>query len=227
MPHPPAPSATTETATSQRTPTRAATAWTLGALLAVVALTSWQQTAMGIALPQIIGTFGQPGSLQAYTYTVSLYSAGFFLMLSIGPLLSRRIPLRWLLPLGFVGFLIGCALCGAARSMAQLDWYRAGQGLTGGLSFVLATRAGLAAGPVESRSARLGLCIVVYGLAAIMGPSAAHWVMEHGPLVRGLVAPTTSWRWVFYANIPVGLATLAVLVRTLPHARRHMDTHLA
>jgi hypothetical protein len=75
---------------------------TLGALLAVVAMTSWQQTAVGTALPQMLDSLRSSAN---YTEVVSAYLAGFAIAAPFAPLLTPRPPLRVILPLAFGNFL--------------------------------------------------------------------------------------------------------------------------
>ena len=97
-------------------------------------------------------------------------------------------------------FLLGSALCGAAQSMTQLIAARAIQGLGGGglMSVTMVVIAHLK-GP-EEKSA---------GKGTNVGGLVAGGAMAIGPWIGGLLADHASWRWIFYVNLPVGLAVLA------------------
>ncbi|MET9291005.1 MFS transporter [Streptomyces sp. NPDC003077] len=118
--------------------------------------------------------------------------------------------------LGAVGtFLLGSVLCGAARSMDQLIAFRALQGLGGGglMSVTMVVIAQLK-GPDERGA----------GKGAGIGGLVAGAGMALGPVVGGVLADHADWRWIFYVNLPVGLAVLiaAALVLRLPrHGVRH------
>ncbi|MGW3029652.1 MFS transporter [Streptomyces sp. NPDC001178] len=115
-------------------------------------------------------------------------------------------------------FLLGSALCGAAQSMAQLIAARAVQGLGGGglMSVTMVVIAHLK-GP-EEKSADRG---------TNLGGLIAGGAMAVGPWIGGLLADHANWRWIFYVNLPVGVAALtgAALVLKLPehHVRRPVD----
>ncbi len=113
-------------------------------------------------------------------------------------------------------FLAGSALCGLAQNMAQLIAFRAVQGIGGGgLMSVTMVVIAQVAGP-EKRGRGGGLGGLVAGLA-----------MVAGPLVGGLLTDHASWRWIFYVNLPLGAAILALAITTLrlavPAERHRVD----
>ncbi|WNM36219.1 MFS transporter [Streptomyces sp. Li-HN-5-11] len=114
-------------------------------------------------------------------------------------------------------FLVGSALCGAAPSMGELIAARALQGLGGGglMSVTMVVIAHLTEpGEEKARGGNTG------GLVA-------GGAMAVGPWIGGLLADHANWRWIFYVNLPVGLAVLiaAALALKLPedHVRRPID----
>ncbi|MFE9368906.1 MFS transporter [Streptomyces sp. NPDC006711] len=103
-------------------------------------------------------------------------------------------------------FLLGSALCGAAQSMPELIAARALQGLGGGglMSVTMVVLAQLS--PAGGSRAS--------GAGGIVGGTG----MAIGPWIGGTLADHANWRWIFYLNLPLGLAALvgAVLVLKLP-----------
>ncbi|WP_344079924.1 MFS transporter [Streptomyces crystallinus] len=107
-------------------------------------------------------------------------------------------------------FLVGSALCGAAQSMGELIAARALQGIGGGglmsvTMVVLAQLSGPGDGTGRGKGGSIGGIVAGAGMAL-------------GPWLGGTLADHASWRWIFYVNLPVGLAVLvaAVLVLRLP-----------
>ncbi|MFD9793230.1 MFS transporter [Streptomyces sp. NPDC059070] len=119
----------------------------------------------------------------------------------------------------FVGaiatFLAGSALCGAAQSMAQLIAARAVQGIGGGglMSVTMVVLAQLsgprsAGGQSDAKGGGRGKGGSIGGIVAGAG-------MALGPWLGGTLADHASWRWIFYVNLPVGIAVLATAIAVL------------
>jgi EmrB/QacA subfamily drug resistance transporter len=109
---------------------------------------------------------------------------------------------------GIVLFLVGSALSGASQSMTQLIAFRAFQGLgTGALTPIAIAVVGDLFTPRE-RGKWQGVTGAVFGLSAIIGPTLGGWITQY-----------SSWRWIFYVNLPVGILALLVLIFLMPTLR--------
>jgi MFS family permease len=102
-------------------------------------------------------------------------------------------------------FLLGSVLCGLAQGMTELIAFRAIQGLGGGGLMVSAQAAIGDVVPPRERGKWTGLFGAVFGVSSVAGP-----------LIGGFLTSNVSWRWIFYVNVPLGLAALGVLGVTLP-----------
>ena len=113
-------------------------------------------------------------------------------------------------------FIAGSALCGLSRSMYELAAFRAIQGIGAGGLFSMALAIIGDVVPPRQRARYQGYFLAVFGTSSVLGP-----------VLGGLFAGTDSilgvsgWRWIFYINVPVGLAALVVVNRVLhiPHER--------
>jgi EmrB/QacA subfamily drug resistance transporter len=109
----------------------------------------------------------------------------------------------WLIALSL--FLAGSVLCGASWDIGSLIAFRVVQGVGGGLILpVMQTLLLRAAG-----GRGLGRLMAVITLPALAGPIL-------GPVIGGLIVGHTSWRWIFYVNVPLCLAAILLALRHVP-----------
>ncbi|MEV0536245.1 MDR family MFS transporter [Kitasatospora sp. NPDC050463] len=165
------------------------------------------------ALPTIAGDLG---GLDKLSWVITAYllptAVGTPIWGKLGDLLGRK----RIFMVSIVVFLIGSALCGTAQDMTQLIIYRAVQGIGGG---------GLIAGALAiigevvpfEKSGR------IQTMMAILMPSS----FVGGPLIGGLFTEHISWHWVFYVNLPLGIAALVVIAlfvhTSAPTTRARID----
>jgi len=114
-------------------------------------------------------------------------------------------------------FIAGSALCGLSRSMYELAAFRAIQGIGAGGLFSMALAIIGDVVPPRQRARYQGYFLAVFGTSSVLGPVL-------GGLFAGAdtILGVSGWRWIFYINVPVGLAALVVVNRVLhiPHTRR-------
>jgi EmrB/QacA subfamily drug resistance transporter len=114
-------------------------------------------------------------------------------------------------------FIAGSALCSFATSMYMLAAFRAVQGLgAGGLFTLVLAIIGDIVSPRE-RARYTGYFMATFGTSSVLGPVIGGFFASHA-VILGL----TGWRWVFLVNVPIGIAALFVVYRTLHvhHSRR-------
>ncbi|MGO0576013.1 MFS transporter [Ornithinimicrobium panacihumi] len=178
----------------------------LGVLAAALAMIVLDGTIVGVALPRIIDDLDL--HLTEAQWVNSLYAMVFAALLLASGRLGDRLGRRLMLIVGIVIFVAGSVLAGAAGSGDTLIAARAFQGVGGALvlpatlSTVNATFRG------RDRATAFGIWgAVMAGTAAI------------GPLLGGWLTTIADWRWIFYVNVPLGLAVLAGALLVVPESK--------
>ncbi|MDQ4085175.1 MAG: MFS transporter [Actinomycetota bacterium] len=180
----------------------------LGGLMAGMFLAALDQSVLGTALPRITSELG---GLDKLSWVVTAYlltsTAATPLWGKISDLYGRRIIFQAAITI----FVLASMLSGLAQSIEQLIAFRAVQGLGGGGLFALALAVIGDVIPPRERGRYQGYFGVVFGSSSVLGPVLGGWFTE-GP----------GWRWIFYINVPIGIAALVVtsLALRMPVVRR-------
>jgi EmrB/QacA subfamily drug resistance transporter len=177
-------------------------------VMAGMLLFALDQGIVGTALPRIVSELG---GLNQLSWVVTAYlltsTASTPLWGKISDLYGRRL----IFQVAIVIFLIGSALSGLSQNMPQLILFRALQGVGGGGLFAIALSIIGDVIPPRERGRYQGYFGAVFGVSSVAGPLLGGWLTD-GP----------GWRWIFYINIPVGLAALVVtsMALKMPVVRR-------
>jgi EmrB/QacA subfamily drug resistance transporter len=178
----------------------AQTWWTFAITSLALFMVTLDNLVVTTALP-VIRTDLHAG-ISGLEWTVNAYTLTFAVLLLTGAALGARFGRRRLYAIGIAIFTAASAAAALAPTIGVLDAARAIQGLGGAIVMPL-TLTILAAGvPQEKRGVFLGAWGGISGLA-----------VAFGPLVGGAVVSGFSWHWVFWLNVPVGIALLALVPR--------------
>ncbi len=186
--------------------------WTLVAVSLGTFMLLLDITIVVVALPDIQKALG--AGFSDVQWTVDAYSLSLAsLMLaagSVADLFGRRVVFAG----GLVIFTLASLLCGLAQSSGMLIAFRALQGIGGATIF--ATSLALLAQTFHGRSR--GVAFGVWGAVTAMSTAL-------GPLLGGLLTTGIGWRWIFFVNIPLGIAAVTITLRYVqeskpPQARR-------
>ncbi|WP_432042487.1 MDR family MFS transporter [Streptomyces cadmiisoli] len=183
----------------------------IGALLLGLLLAALDQTIVSTALPTIVSDLG---GLEHLSWVVTAYLLASTAATPLWGKLGDQYGRKRLFQIAIVIFLVGSALCGLAQDMSQLIAFRGLQGLGGGGLLVLSMAMVGDLVPPRDRGRYQGLFGTVFGSASVLGP-----------LLGGLFTEHLSWRWVFYINLPVGIAAL-VVIATVLHLPRTSTRHV-
>ena len=160
-------------------------------------LAALEATVVGTAMPTVIASLG---GLNHYSWVFSAYLITSTVTVPVWGKLSDLYGRRMLYQIGIAIFLLGSALSGMSVSMTQLIIFRAIQGLGAGALVPLGMTIIGDIYTVAERARMQALFSGVWGLSSVIGPVAG-----------GFITDQLSWRWVFYINIPVGLAAALIL----------------
>jgi MFS transporter, DHA2 family, multidrug resistance protein len=154
-------------------------------------------TVVNVSLPHIAGNLS--ATIDESTWVLTSYLVANAIVLPMTGWLARTFGRKRLLMASVTGFTLASLLCGLAPNLPLLVMFRLIQGATGGAMQPLSQAVLLEAFPPHERGKAMGF----WGLGIVVAPIL-------GPVLGGWLTDTYSWRWVFYINLPVGIASLVM-----------------
>ena len=195
----------------------------IGGLMLAMLLAVLDQTVVSTALWTIVKDLDPVHGITHLSWVIAAY---LLTSTATQPLYGKVSDLygrKKIFMLSIVLFLLGSAVCGLAQSMTQLILFRALQGLGAGglMSLAMAIIGDMV--PPRERGRYSGLFGIVFGVGSVLGPLVGGFLTD----AHQVLWLTTSWRWVFYINVPLGAVALVVIQKVLhlPAFRRehHID----
>ena len=171
-------------------------------LMVALLLAALDQTIVATALPKVVSELGGIGQ---YSWVFTAYVLGSTVTVPLYGKLGDAHGRKPLFMIAISIFLVGSVLCGLAQNMVQLVIFRAIQGVGAGGLFPLTLAMVAMIVPPRDRGRYQGLIGSVFAGASIIGP-----------LIGGFIVDNASWRWIFFVNVPVGIAAMAVIAVTMP-----------
>jgi len=185
------------------------------AVLVVVSLgffmTLLDLTIVNIAIPNMIDRLH--ASLDDVLWVLNAYALVLAVLVITAGRLGDLIGPRTMFAAGIAVFTAASAACGFAPTAGWLIGFRAVQGLGAAMLMPQTLAIVTMTFPPERRGAAFGIWGAVAGLATIAGPT-----------LGGLLVTAFDWRWIFFVNLPIGIAVLSVTFFIIPsfqHGRRH------
>ena len=151
-------------------------------------------TVVNVSLPHIAGSLS--ASVDEATWALTSYLVANAIVLPMTGWLANYFGRKRLLHGAVVGFTAASVLCGFAPNLPMLIVFRIIQGATGGALQPLSQAVMLEAFPPQDRGKAMGF----WGLGIVVAPML-------GPVLGGWLTDNYIWRWVFYINMPVGIAS--------------------
>ncbi len=180
--------------------------WLIAPVVALAAFMEIMDISIAnVSLPHIAGALSS--SQDESTWVLTSYLVTNAAVMPISGWLSARFGRKRFFLACISGFTLASFLCGLAPNLAALVVLRAAQGAFGGGLQPVGQAILTDSFPPEKR----GMATAIYGIAAVVAPTI-------GPTLGGWITDSYDWRWIFFINVPVGVAVFA-LVSALIHER--------
>jgi len=155
---------------------------------------------VNVAVPHLTGGLGV--TIEQVTWVTTGFVIATVMVMPLTGFLARLFGQKRVYMTCLVLFVVGSALCGMARTLPLLVFFRVLQGLGAG-----------ALQPTEQAILRQtfppkeqGMAMALFGMAVVLGPA-------FGPTLGGYIVDNYSWPWIFYINVPVGIVSLLMVSR--------------
>jgi len=161
--------------------------------MAGVLMQALDTTIANVALPSMMGDMS--ASRDQITWVLTSYIVAAAVMTAPVGWVAARFGKKNVLIVSMIGFTVASMLCGAASNLTEMIVFRLLQGVFGAALAPLSQTVMLDLYPPEKR----GQAMAIFGMGIMLGPIL-------GPMLGGYLTDTYSWRWVFYVNVPFGVA---------------------
>jgi len=161
--------------------------------MAGVLMQALDTTIVNVALPYMMGELS--ASRDQITWVLTSYIIAAAIMTAPVGWLAARFGKKNLIITCIAGFTVASILCGASQSLTQMVVFRLVQGMFGAALGPLSQAIMLDMYPPQQR----GKVMAIWGMGVMLGPIL-------GPTVGGVLTDAYNWRWVFYINVPIGIA---------------------
>jgi len=152
-------------------------------------------TIANVSLPYMQGSLS--ATLDQVSWVLTSYVVAAAVMTAPVGWLASRFGIKRLLTICVTGFTVASVLCGIAQSIEEMVLFRVLQGMFGAALVPLSQSVMLEIYPPTQR----GWAMSLFGMGVMIGP-----IM--GPMLGGVLTEYYSWRWIFFINVPVGIATV-------------------
>ncbi|MEP6563921.1 MAG: DHA2 family efflux MFS transporter permease subunit [Mesorhizobium sp.] len=179
------------------------------ALMLATVMQALDTTIANVALPTMTGDLG--ASPDNINWVLTSYIVAAAIMTPVTGWLADRYGRKELFLTAVVGFTIFSMLCGLAWSLETIVLFRLMQGVFGAAIVPLSQTFLLDINPRE----RHGQAMAIWGAGIMLGPIL-------GPTLGGWLTENFNWRWVFFINLPVGIAAFLGMAAYLPAVARRV-----
>ncbi len=175
----------------------------MAGLMVGLLVAAFDYSIMATAMPKVINSLH---GMEYYVWPFTSYMLSSTIAIILFGKLSDIYGRKHILIAGIITFVITSVMCGFATNMFQLILFRGLQGIGGGILISLPF---IVVGEIFSpreRAKYMGILASVFGLADVLGP-----------IIGGVITDSFGWRWVFFINVPVGIAAVTMILYSLPN----------
>lgn len=174
----------------------------ISGLIISLLIVSLDSTITTTAMPQIIANLG---GLQYYVWPVTIYLTTVIISAMLSGKLSDFYGSKKVLVGALMVFVFGSVLCGFSQNMTELIIFRALQGLGAGIIVTVPKKIIAEMVPPRQRGKYMGLFGIAGGISTVVGPT-----------LGGFITDSLGWQWIFFVNVPIGIAALSLIIPYLP-----------
>jgi len=180
--------------------------WVLVATILGSSMAFIDGTVVNVALPFIQAQFN--ATVSEFQWVVESYALFLAALILLGGSLGDHFGRKRIFGIGIAVFTIASIACGLAQDVTQLILARALQGIGGALLVPGSLAIISATFPESERGKAIGTWSAFTAITTAIGPVLGGWLVE-----------TLSWRWIFYMNVPITIAVVAILITYVPESR--------
>lgn len=176
-------------------------------IMMVATLEVLDSTIVTVALPHMMGALG--ANLDEITWVVTSYIVASAITMPLTGFMVLRLGRKRLLLISICGFMLSSVLCGITNDFTQIVIFRTMQGIFGAALIPLSQAILRNTFPLSEQ----GKAMAIWGIGIMAAPIL-------GPTLGGYITETSSWRWIFYINIPVCALSLILATSFILETKR-------
>lgn len=183
------------------------------AVMTIAILEVLDSTVVNVALTSMMSSLG--ANSDQITWVLTSYVVASAIMIPLTGFLSHRIGIKRLLLVNIAGFMIFSMLCGMSTSLSEMVTFRLLQGAFGAALIPLSQSILRQSFPLDQQ----GKAMAIWGMGIMVAPIL-------GPTLGGYIVDYSSWRWIFYLNVPfciAGFILASIVIPAIAGRKRAFD----